>query len=46
MPLINASGLKDKKYVKSVIADAADIEMKARQEEEKILEMVNGKIKL
>jgi glutamate formiminotransferase/formiminotetrahydrofolate cyclodeaminase len=43
---INASGLKDKKFVKSIIAEAAAVEKQACEEEAKILEMVNGKIKL
>lgn len=43
---INASGLKDKKYVKSIIAEAEEIERKTCEEEAKIIEMVNSKIKL
>lgn len=41
---INAAGLSDKEFVKSVIAEGAEIELKARQMEEEILAIVNSKI--
>lgn len=41
---INASGLKDKEFVDKVLTEGADIEQKAKQEEEEILAIVNSKI--
>lgn len=42
---INAGGLQDKTFVKKVMNEGAEIEQKARETEEKILEIVNRKIK-
>lgn len=41
---INASGLKDKEFVDKVLTEGADIEQKAKLEEEEILTIVNSKI--
>ncbi|MBK6963401.1 MAG: glutamate formimidoyltransferase [Bacteroidales bacterium] len=41
---INASGLNDKAFVESVLAEGADIEQKTRKAEEEILNIVNNKI--
>lgn len=41
---INASGLKDKDFVDKVIAEGAEIERKAKEEETAILAIVNSKI--
>lgn len=41
---INASGLTDKSFVESVIAEGTEIERKARQAEEEIMSIVNSKI--
>lgn len=41
---INASGLSDKAFAESVLADGAEIELKTRQAEEEILNIVNSKI--
>ncbi|HLO90661.1 MAG TPA: glutamate formimidoyltransferase [Lentimicrobium sp.] len=41
---INASGLKDKEFVDKVLAEGAEIERKAKEEEEAILAIVNSKI--
>lgn len=41
---INASGLDDKAYVEKVLAEGAEIEQKAMEEEKKILAIVNAKI--
>lgn len=41
---INASGLKDKDFVDRVLAEGAEIERKAKEEEESILALVNSKI--
>ncbi|MHC1775160.1 MAG: glutamate formimidoyltransferase [Lentimicrobium sp.] len=41
---INASGLNDKAFAESVIAEGADIEQKTREAEEEILNIVNSKI--
>jgi glutamate formiminotransferase/formiminotetrahydrofolate cyclodeaminase len=42
---INASGLEDKDFVASIMAEGAEIEAKAMKMEVEILEIVNGKIK-
>jgi len=41
---INASGLKDKDFVDNVLAEGAEIERKAKEEETAILTIVNSKI--
>lgn len=41
---INASGLKDKEFVDKVLTEGAEIEQKAKLEEEEILTIVNSKI--
>lgn len=41
---INASGLKDKEFVDKVLNEGAEIERKAKEEEESILAIVNSKI--
>jgi glutamate formiminotransferase / formiminotetrahydrofolate cyclodeaminase len=43
---VNASGLKDKKFAKTIIGQGAEIERKTCDEETKIIGMVNAKIKL
>jgi glutamate formiminotransferase/formiminotetrahydrofolate cyclodeaminase len=43
---INASGLKDKEFVKEVIAKGEDLEFKAAAEEEQIFKEVNARIRI
>src|SRR5450759_4600727 len=43
---INASGLQDKEFIKSVITRGEALEAKTVRSEEEILEIINGKIKI
>lgn len=41
---INASGLKDKEFVENVLSEGAELERKAKEKEQLILDIVNNKI--